>query len=215
MNVANVIKQKYFLLEIVIYKHDIVYGNYWEKKLRLLVYGSIFVSNRNTSAAPVNNLFQLLWVSSLQRLCVLAYCRVNLRHYCSTSGSFQTSGVFRIMVWDETLVTSRVTSITTLGIMVTRKSVFWKYIQCFLLENVCAILVDCVVALFFVVLLWNWCYVWWSQHRQGAKVSEGKRRRFRGWERNLGGEPVRTMAQATGRGKSIHLFVITLLWGKC
>lgn len=55
------------------------------------------------------------------------------------------------MVWEETIVTSRDSA---LDIMVTRKSVFWKYIKCFLVKNVCEIFIDCVVVLFDVLVLY-------------------------------------------------------------
>lgn len=55
------------------------------------------------------------------------------------------------MVWEETIVTSRDSA---LDIMVTRKSVFWKYTKCFLVKNVCGVFIDCVVVLFDVLVLY-------------------------------------------------------------
>lgn len=67
------------------------------------------------------------------------------------------------------------------------------------------------MALFYVVVLLIRCYVGRTQYRQGAKVAQGKWRGFGGRERNLGGEPLRTMAQASGRGESAsHLRTILL-----
>lgn len=53
------------------------------------------------------------------------------------------------MVWEETIVTSRNSA---LDIMVTRKSVFWKYTKCFLVKNVCEVFIDCAVVSFDVLV---------------------------------------------------------------
>lgn len=52
------------------------------------------------------------------------------------------------------------------------------------------------------------CYVGWQKHRQGAKVSSGKRGGLGGRERDPRGEPLRSMAEAPGRGKRCTISLI-------
>lgn len=47
-----------------------------------------------------------------------------------------------------------------------------------------------------------------AQCRQGAQVSPGERRRLGGRERDLGGEPLRKMAQAAGGGQYTDDFIM-------
>lgn len=110
------------------------------------------------------------------------------------------------MVWEETIVTSRDSA---LDIMVTRKSVFWKYTKCFLVKNVCEVFIDCVVIPFDVFGVAYRCYVGWQEYRQGAKVSSGKRGGFGGWERDSRGEPLRPVAEAPRGGKRHSLSLIS------
>lgn len=84
-------------------------------------------------ATPVNNLFQLTWIRSSDTLCVLALCSLISILFNSKWNNSAKSVVHQIMVWEETTVTSRDSA---LDIMVTRKSVFWKYTQCFLVVSV-------------------------------------------------------------------------------
>lgn len=143
-------------------------------------------------------LFQLTWVSSPESLRSIALCREILNLHIARSTIFVCSVVWRIMVWDETLVTP---SLAT-SAKVTRKSVFWKYFLVFspVETSVKYRLTGAVSVCSVVRCRITEGDVGWQEYRQGAQVSPGKRGGLRGREWDPGGESLRPLAKTSRRG---------------
>lgn len=112
---------------------DIIVYGYWKlgregrKKVKVSMVQFVSEKYLRREIRRWTILFQLSWVSWLESLRSIALCREIFNLHIARSTIFVCSVVLRIMVWDETLVTPRLAT----SVMVTRKSVFWKYFLVF------------------------------------------------------------------------------------